>query len=239
MNKQNTADHGTSVDYGAEPGPAPDTITESMNDPAFTADQLPALWLRATVIEASELVRRGGGLVQRRNSWRRGIENLFGRCETYPQHAAIMSILSSMPGDAWHDTEQTAQQGTELAEQATPDDIQHALAYEQQHPAGWWRVSDHIIPRATPEQLIGPVIEKLEWNGRFLPIAAARKPPTTETERDRWTRIVEHIQQRLLNGNDNAWAVFQGIVSRGTVIGEAAELANAIEHQRRPGPTTA
>ena len=207
------------------------TITETMERPEFTPEQLPELWQQA--------VEPGGIRAGRVGAWNDGIETMYRRCETYPQHTKIAVILSGTPHGSWHETGWTVAQADDLAHQATPEQIQQALTCEQQHPGGWWRASDHILTWATVAQLTGQVIEQLPWNNRFLDYATtteqyqAMEPHFEQARSRRRQRIVEHIQQRLLNGNNNAWAVFLGIVGQGTVIGSAIELANAVEHQYR------
>ena len=73
---------------------------------------------------------------------------------------------------------------------------------------------------ADKTQLTGPVIEKLLWSAVF------DLWPVTPEDRDQWGHVREHIQQEMLDGNDDAWAVFRGIA-------ETAVLAVAIAQQNR------
>ena len=208
-------------------------ITETREHPEFTPEQLPALWQQAAEPGGTPINRL------RRDRWMHGIDAMYRRCETYPQHAKLAAILSGMPNSAWHETGWIVTQADDLAHQATPAQLQQALAHEQQHPEEWWLASDHVFACATVEQLTGQVIEQLAWQDWFLTYATTPGLRTMDYDlegaRSRRTRhVVEHIQQRLLEGNNNAWTVFLGIVGRGTVIGTAIELANAIEQQNRP-----
>ena len=217
-------------------GIALQTIIETMEHPGFTAEQLPELWRRITE-------RPDGGTLNRlrRDRWRHGIDAMYRRCETYPQHAELAVILSEMPHGAWRYAGRVITQGDNLAKQATPEQIQQALVCEQQHPKSWWKPSDHVLTDATDEQLTGPVIEQLPWN--YWLHSYATKPGLHyqfEDVKGRRTRhIVEHVQQQLLDGDNDAWVVFLGIIEHGTRIGGASELVMAIEQQnRRPRSET-
>ena len=222
----------------------PETITETMQHPAFTPEQLPELWQQ---IETD----RQQGIVpdNTRNRWNNGIEAMYRRCETYPQHAKLAVVLSGLPPVTWHNPLPVLHQGHNLLEQATPEQLLQALKHEQTHPEGWWTASNHILTRATTEQLTGPVIEQLQWEDGILDWATtpkntaathnpARDParPLARIQqretalRSRCRHIVEHIQQHLLAEDSNAWNIFLGIVEPETIIGDTAELAHAIEH---------
>ena len=194
-------------------------ITETMEHPEFTPEQLPALWQQA--------IEPGDMLAERVGAWKHGIETMYRRCETYPQYTKIAVILAGIPRGAWHDTGWDVAQAHNLLRRATPEQLQQALEHEQQHPEEQWSVSNHILTWANIEQLTGQVIKQLEWNSGIT--AWATTPEDGTTGHDRWRHISEHIQQQLLGGNKNAWTVFHGIVGPGTRIGAAAELANAIE----------
>ena len=191
-------------------------ITETMNQPGFDAEQLPGLWQQAIKHPARLRV----------NAWNDGIETMYARCETYPPCAKLAIILSGMPASAWPVTLRVTRQVNDLVRQATAAQILQALDCEQQHPEGWWKASDHVLMWATAEQLTGEVIEQITWHDWFRDFA--------DDEKDTSVRHVsEHIQQRLLGGNNDAWVVFQGIVGQGTTIGETAELACAIAQKNR------
>ena len=214
-------------------------IIAAMEHPEFTPEQLPELWKQTKGPDDAH----GGQMV----AWGAGVETLYRRCETYPQHTKIAVILSGIPPNAWHkhtpwhDTGWAVAQADDLAHQATPEQILQALAHEQQHPDGWWRASDHILMWATVAQLTGPVIEQLPWKNQLLDYATTAEQnqatETTDFEQVRSRRrqhIVEHIQQRLLGGDNNAWTVFLGIVEPGANVGDTAEIAKAVEQGRRP-----
>ena len=208
-------------------------MTETMEHPEFNTEQLPELWQQSM-----------GHVVTGTSTcyelWNDGIEALYRRCETYPQHAQLARTLSGMPDDAWCDTGKIAAQADDLARQATPTEIQQALVHERQHPESWWKASDHILTWATDEQLTGEAIEQLPWNNHLLDYAttaeqlAAMDPAFEQVRSRRRQHIVEHIQQQLLGGNSSAWVVFLGIIEPGTRIGDAAELANAVAQQNGP-----
>ena len=231
-------------------GAAPrlETITATMEDSAFTAEQLPGLWQQ---IEAAGLA--GGEPVTRalsmddvvwqqieaanradadptRSVWRKGIEAMYRRCDTYPQHTQLAITLAAMPADAWHTPGRAVNHAINLLKQATPEQLIQALEHERQHPDAWWTVHSHLLIQwhVTAEQLTGPVIEQLLWSDRLHEYATTAEPPNTE--RDAWRRIIEHIQQQLLGGNENAWDVFLDIADPGTPIGDIAAVAAAIEH---------
>ena len=219
MNKQNPTQQHTRLG----------TITETMNDPSFTPEQLPALWQQLEeTFTGTELFG------QSRLCWDAGIETMYRRCETYPQHAAIAAILAGLAPRAWHETGWTVAQGDDLAERATPEQLLETLTNEQNLSKRWWNASNHITASATVEQLTGPVIEQLPWNHRYLDNKTADKPGIMdydfEAVRDRRRKhIVEHVQQQLLHGNKHAWETFLGIADNETIIGDTARLAHAIE----------
>ena len=162
---------------------------------------------------------------------------MYLRCGTYPQHKNVTAVLSEMPWDAWRYTETIDTQAADLARQATPEQLIQAMALDKQRPDGWWDAIGHVLSWATAEQLTVPVIEQLRWDDELYYVPMLGTPGNEdclyEDGDPRWRHIVEHIQQRLLGGDKHAWEMFLGIVEEGTPIGEAAELANAVEHQHR------
>ena len=226
MNKQDQG-RGSAGD-----GMSPEKITEIMADPAFTAEQLPGLWQQ--IADPYTLAgSSAGSSADYWDSWRAGVEAMYRRCETYPQHTKIGDILCELPSNARHRPGWAAALADELLGRATPDQLLQALEHEQQHPMGWWPVSHLIMMQATAEQLTGPVIEQLRWNTYLVDWAAGTETPT-DAGLGRCRHILDYVQQRLLAGSEGAWAVFLGIAESGTLIGEAVELANAIEHKNSP-----
>ena len=211
----------------------PETVTETMNDPAFTPEQLPELWQQAVERTAGEPA--GEPITGRalKDRWRNGIEAMYLRCETYLQHTKLALVLSRMPDSAWCETVPVMNHAIGLLKQAAPEQIQQALAHNKEDPGSWWLIYDDILRYATVEQLTGAVIAQLPWNNRMADWATKQETGTTEHDLRR-RHIVEQIQQQLLGGNKHAWDVFCGIAEHGTPIDENAELALAIEHQHRP-----
>ena len=208
------------------------TITETMADPGFTPEQLPELWRQALKPGETAMPEK------LRGRWRHGIDVMYQRCETYPQHTKLMSVIDGMPAEASGGANWFAIQAHDLLRQATPLQLQEALEHERQiHPTGRRVVSSHILTWAVIEQLTGPVIEQLSWNSGVA--SWVSKPGTGPTFRDRWQHIGEYIQNHLLDGNKDAWAVFYGIIDTGSNIGDAAELAKTIEQQTQPFPKKA
>ena len=199
--------------------------TSKLCTPDFAPEQLPEVWRQLTEPGSRPLDQA------RQKLWNYGIEAIYRRCETYPQYTAATSILSSMPADAWHDTARATDHGISLARQATPEHILQALAHEQRHPGGWWRVSEHILSWAGVEQMTGPVIEQLEWDRHLSNTAVTTKQARLPIL---WSHIVEHTKQHLLADDSNAWEIFLSIAKEGATISENAELAHAIEHKQRP-----
>ena len=235
MNKPEQNQNADSGDgCQAEPRLTAKALTKTMGHPSFTAEQLPKLWQQITNADG-RLPREGS----RWRSWGDGIEALYSRCETYPQYAAIAGVLSWMPDSAWCETVAVLNQARELLEQATPEQLQQALAHNQEDPGTWWLIYDDVLRYATVEQLTGAVIEQLPWDNRMADWAIIQEAKTTEHDRRR-RHIVDQIQQRLLGGNKNAWTVFLGIVETGNRIGETSELAAAVANQttNRPATTT-
>ena len=200
-------------------GMSTEMITEIMADPAFTAEQLPGLWQQiadpAATLDDSVFC-----------GWRDGLEALYRACETYPQHTRIVAALDGLPSDARRHDDWIRDQASDLLRCAAPEQLMQALTYEQ-HPDGWL-VSSHILHFATVEQLTGPVIERFRWNPWLTVWVNAGYGPSQAEPQLR--HIVDHIRQRLLAGDRNAWTVFLGIAETGMVIGETAKLAAAIEH---------
>ena len=158
---------------------------------------------------------------------------MYQRCETYPQHAKLVAVIAGMPKTAWYHTNDAAVHGDDLLKQASTEQLVQALKHEQNHPPeSWWKASDHILLQATDKQLTGPVIAQLTWTEYFLGGEAGPHNMTA----GRWQHIIGHVQQNLLEGNNNAWNVFCGIVNDGNAIGDTAKIALAVEHQHRPNP---
>ena len=216
----------------ANPTTVREAIIDIMTDPTFTPEQLPEL--RQQILEADGPVLK----ISRGDSWNIGIDAMFRRCETYPQYVKLVSVLSGMDDDASRTTDWRIAQADLLARQATSEELLQALTWETQNPEGWWKASDHLVVRVAHDQLTGPVIEQLPWKNQLLDYATTAEQnqatETTDFEQVRSRRrqlIVEHIQQQLLGGDNNAWTVFLGIVEPGGSIGDAAELACAIENR--------
>ena len=214
----------------------PPMIVRTMTDPGFAAGQLPGLWRQVTVSCDDVLLDK-----PLRVAWDAGIASLYARCETYPQHMEIMGILDGMPGNAWHGDEWIAAQSCELLSRATPDLLVQALVFEQTLPGIWKWVDEQIVRLTSIEQLTGPVVEQLLWRDVWAWILDPSKhpilsdaPPDAESPHRNVVHIIDHVQKQLLGGDIHAWEVFLGIVESGTVIGEAAELAVAVE--LRTGP---
>ena len=216
-----------SVDTQTQLGTRLHTITETMRNPEFAPEQLPALWEQITEPNGTPLTHL------RDDRWRGEIEAMFQRCDTYPQHTKLSGILYGMPDGAWHRTAKISDQARELLLQATPEQLVQALNQERRHTNGSSRMIDNqIMSWAKLEQLTGSVIEQLKWDHGMA--AKAGTPDVTRALPDRWEHVVEHIQQTMLNGDNNAWGVFLGIIDQDTTIGSAAEIAVAIEQPNRP-----
>ena len=204
------------------------TIAETIENPDTAAEQLPEIWRQATNPNGTWPTQ----LLQER--WNDAVETMFRNAGTYPQHAKLAVALSETPPGAWQATGWIKNQAGELLKQATTDQVLQALEYDQEHPENRRRqVSDHVQIWADIEQLVGPVIAQLQWDDGLAAWADTPDDESIGSARDR-QRIVETIQQELLNGDNNAWAVFRGIVEPGHSIGETAALAVAIEQQNRP-----
>ena len=220
MNKPNQA--GT-----AGNGMSPETIFETMAHPGFVAEYLPEL--------SRQIIGSNGDTPsdKQRAAWLAGIESMFERCETYPQHAKIRALLGN-----WHGTAAVVEHGNNLLEQATPEQLVQALKHEQAQPLRGEPITRHILKHGSDKQLTGSVIEQFTWDDRLKNWATNPKlaaPRASESaQRRRLRRVVEHIQQQLLGDDQNAWNMFLDIVDYGNRIGEAAKLALAIEHQHRP-----
>ena len=205
-----------------------------MNDPGFGPEQLSELWYQIIDEQHTPGGSRLQTLSARLDSWDAGIEAMYRRCETYPQHAKLVVTVAALPKGARHNPDEVRDRGDKLLEQATTEQILQALKYERQRLEEQPIISSHVLTQAIREELTlaWQVVEQLPWDDRLLTWAAAATAGTVE--HDAWLRLVEVIQQHLLGGNENAWSMFLGIVEDGTLIGEAAALANAIEHQHRP-----
>ena len=226
--RQNLA--GDNAKNQAETGSTAQAIYDNMNRTEFTPEQLPELW--------QQITEDGDIPADRARAWNNGVEAMYRRCETYPQHVKLARTLSGMQYSAWHTPSWDTQQAAELLRRATTAQIQQTLTYEQHHPSGWWSVSKHLLAWSTVGQLTGRIIEQLDWDSRTAAWAATAAWATPRTDggadRDRWWHIRGHIQQQLLEGDKHAWDVFLGIIEPGHSIGETAELAKAIEQQTRP-----
>ena len=210
-----------------KPGLTLQTITETMQHPAFTPEQLPELWQRIT--------EPGGKLLNsdRQNRWHNGIGAMYKRCTTYPQHTKLTGILNGLPPDAWYVTGGGLVKAHKLLRRATTDQVLQALNYEQgHHPERRRAVSNQILACADLLQLTKQIVGQLEWDSRIA--AWATWPDDDTSDHGRWRRVSETIQQELLEGDTNAWHVFLGIAESGNTIGGTAELALAIEQQNRP-----
>ena len=243
MNKQDQQDVNANSDTG---GGQPDTdkrrdmITAAMENEGLGPEQLPALWQQLTEeTGATELLNvwdRHTGATELLNAWDRHIDAMYRRCDTWPQYAEILVVLAELPLSAWYYTTQIADHGDDLIRQASTEQLQQSLMFEQQHSREWREVSKRILSWASTEQLVGPVITQLAWDNET---ASAGPIPeyVAVAEDDYYYRrryIVEHIQQEMLDGNDSYWSVFLGIVEPKNRIGDIVELALAIEQQRRP-----
>ena len=198
-----------------------------MADPTFDAEQLAELWARIT--ETGKKMIDSAAL----RSWNNGIDAMFQRCETYPQYTHLAVTVNRLPYNGWYETPGESARNNKLLEHATPEQILQALAYEQETPESRWNVTAHVLTHATAEQLTGPVIEQLPWDDRFHDLTT--KPDARAVDGDQLRHhAIEHVQQTMLAGDKNAWDMFCGIAAPGTLIGETAEPANAIEQQTGP-----
>ena len=223
MNKQNEENSnsgavGSAAEKQKKPGMTPQAITAAMENERLGPEQLPRLWRQAlkpgeTALPVPMLYR-----------WRRGIDVMYQRCETYPQHTKLAVVLSGMPYNAWRD-EDVRTPAKELLHHATTEQLLQALAHGQQHPKSWWVPNDHVLSRANLEQLSRPVTEQLFWNEAMA--FWVTKPDDEYDMCRRWRHVNEHIQNQLFD-DDDAWTVFLGIVGVGDNIGDTAELAKAI-----------
>ena len=229
MNKQDQQDVNANSDTGVgqpDTDKRHDTIAETAEHPAFTAEQLPALWQQLTEETSA---------TERLKAWDRHIDAMYRRCETWPQYAEIQVVLAELPLSAWYYTIQTADHGDDLLRQASTEQLQQSLMFEQQHSREWRLVSKRILSRAGTEQLVGPVITQLAWdNETAAPVPRGYVEVDEDDYYNQRRYIVEHIQQEMLDGNDSYWSVFQGIAEPKNRIGDIVELALAIEQQRHP-----
>ena len=212
-------------------GMSPETITETMTGPGFTPEHLPELWRHVAAPDTKAVYR------DRLTRWKGAVEVLFRRCETYPQSAKLSTVLGVLPYAATSAASRAPNINIKLVQQATPELLLQALACERLHPGSRWSATDHILSWVDIGQLTGPVIEQLPWRNHILLPVTSPTNGAYAYENVRGSKrqhVVEHIKQQMLGGGSNAWIVFQGIVEHGTVIGEAAALAVAIEHQNRP-----
>ena len=230
MNKQDQQDVNANSDTGGgqpDTDKRRDTITETAEHPAFTAEQLPALWQQLT--EETDAT-------ERLKAWDRHIDAMYRRCETWPQYAEILVVLAALPLSAWYYTIQIADIGDDLIQQASTEQLQQSLMFEQQHSREWRPASRRILSWAGTEQLVGSVITQLAWDNETA--SAGPIPEYVAVGEDdpyhQRRYIVEHIQQEMLDGNDSYWTVFLGIVEPKNRIGGIVELALAIEQQRYP-----
>ena len=209
-------------------GMSPEKITEIMADPGFAQSQLPGLWQQVLAPDDPATCPDG---------WEDGIEAMYRCCETFPQHTELTEIISRMPRPAKNYPSWALNRAYELLRQATPEQLLQALDLVQD-PDAWWEVSDQILEWATVGQLTGPVIERLvwcdDWNDVPYPGGSWEEAGYPDGPEPRWRHVVEYVQQTLLGGDVNAWELLLGIVSDGTLIGDAAKLAAAIEHSTGP-----
>ena len=223
-------------DHGKIYDPLLEGIMNSMEHPSFTPEQLPELWQLVTETEPG---RRG-----RIKRWNHEIGEMCQRCDTYPQYAQLCTVLSGTHSSVWSNTWEIAAHGDDLLSRATTEHLIEALRYEQKHPGGWWKASDHIRLRAGTEQLTGPVIAEFAWTEQFRKYANVHADRAIGLQHNtdgntahvlnRTRHALELVRQHLLAGDNNAWKIFLGIVDKGTLIGDTAKLANAIERRNSP-----
>ena len=227
MNKQNQphAGHGAGNNSQTETGPWLEKITDTMKDTAATPEQLPALWQQIAAPDG-QLQHR-----DRLQSWENGIEAMFRRCTTYPQHRKLDTAIYALPRDAWQFPYWSETHANNLVKQATPEQLVQALADAWEGPGVTQYVSADIELHASTKKLTEAVIAQLPWRAGMRYWA---KPSEGHKPSRRERQIIKRIQQQLLGGDTNAWEMFVEIVEHGTRIGAAAELAVAIEHQHRP-----
>ena len=208
------------------------TITNTMQKPAFDGDQLAALWPQIAFADGQ------ARSFNRLDIWRCELDTMYRRCETYPQYTKITVRLSELPNRAWITNNWIADRADELLQQATPEQLVEALMHEQQHREGWWTVSGDILTHAAPEQLTGTVIEQLtgpaiEMLGKNAGRFAEVNGTAWEADDAGWARQVghveNHIRQHLLDGDDNAWDMFLGVADADTTIGDVVQIINAVE----------
>ena len=214
MNKQNQ-----NLDSAGD-GLSPEKIIEIMANPEFTAEQLPGLWQQ--IIQLAAIARPAPLICQER--WCRGLDAMYRRCETYPQHAKLAVVLSGIPYtaymtgfDPWDKPGWLVEQAKNLVQQATSAQLLEALEYEQQNMGGWGPATADILAYITEEQLTDELVEQFPWRDELF-----LRP-------DIFRQITV-----LLRADMNAWIVFRGIVEVGQPVGEAVELTNAIVQKRRP-----
>ena len=208
-----------------EPAMTLQAITETMEHLGCGPEQLPELWQQATAT--------GDMTAKQVNAWHSSIETLFRRCKTYPQHMKLVGVLCGLPNSPWYYTDWITEQAHSLLQQATHEQLLQALAHEQQQPGNQWQTSSHTVTRAGIGQLTGPVIAQLAWDD-WMRVWTSEKPiygPDDAPERHQ--HISNHIQQNLLEGDENTWTIFLGIVEPGNNIGDTAALAVAIEQKQR------
>ena len=212
---------------------SPRKITATMKRRGYDPEQLPELWQQLT--DDDGVVESG-----HRSRWCDGVEAMYRRCETYLQYLKITDAINGIPGCAKPPAPGQAEigrRGGDLLRQSAPEQLRQALAWAQQQSVFTRHIANSdILKCATVEQLTGPVIEQLQWNGVYADCGTPPGNEAPEHWRDR--HIVAHIQQQLLGGDENAWNVFLGIVDGDTAIGDAAELARVIEQQDRPARTS-
>ena len=204
------------------------TIAETIQDPEATAELLPELWQHGED-DDTDLTPLTQIIEDR---WNGLLETMLLNAETWPQYAKLAGPLSGIPGNGW--AAASWEHGRDLLKQATTEQLQQALQHEQRYPKNqqWWQASDNIKGWTAIEQLTAPVVGQLPWDNRIDDMADT--PNDGTVAHDRWRHINTTIRQGLLDGNDNAWTIFQGIVEPDDTIGAVAELAKAVEHQNRP-----
>ena len=207
MNKQDEAGGG-SDDGQTKTATTAQAVTDIMKHPEFGPGQLPGLWQQITEPDGT-LLSSG-----HRDRWSDGITVMWQRCETYPQHAELAGTLFGMPDGAWHVPEwDLGQQSVdELLQQATSAQLLQAIEHEQHHPRKRWSISYHILSQADIAQLTGQVIEQLKWDVAMTWLAVADSLTLEKPGNEQWRHVSDHIRQHLLDGDNDAWDVFHGII---------------------------
>ena len=205
-------------------------IVATMERPEFTPEQLPELWQQAV----KPIVAVAGKLGDRINAWNAGLEAMYGRCETYPQHIALELVLSELPRAAWHNEKPywITKQVNVLLRQATQEQLLAALTIDRQHqPNNRVSASRHIAAWAAVEKLTEQIVRQLKWSDEM----ASWLADEPYSDSGQWRHVNDIIRQLLGDDND-AWTMFLGIVEPGNTIGDVAELVGVIEPQKAANP---